>query len=256
MDDVNVVDAVPGVDDEFFALRELGSVDQAGEFGFLSFAEGVSEGAGVEFDHFGAQLSGRFDLAMLGVNEKADADAGGLQSLDGGFEGAAMFDAVEAPFRGDFLAVFGDEADVVGLDAKGEVEDFLGVAHFEVELRHEAVAELANVLVLDVAAVGAEVDGNAMCPGAFASGSSFEEARLRIGMREHGGIAGLPKGGHVVDVDAEFHGKSSVAQNGEDIRKKFADVSVFASFDRNCWLERSRRGQFMINFPAKVRQDG
>jgi hypothetical protein len=100
---------------------EAGGADEALELALLVFAGGVGEGAGVEFDGIGApSCAGGFDLLGVGLDEEADADAGGLEAADGGLELAEVAGGVEAAFGGDFAPVLGDEADILGQDAEGD----------------------------------------------------------------------------------------------------------------------------------------
>ena len=112
--DVPVVDAVTGIDLDAEALGMFGGGAQAQHFAVAILAERVGEGTRVKFDDLHAELARGFDLIGLGFDEKTDADAGALQSLDGGRERFDLADGVEAAFGRDFGAIFGNEADFLG----------------------------------------------------------------------------------------------------------------------------------------------
>ena len=76
-------------------------------------------------------------------------------------------------------------------------QDLPVAGHFQVQLDGDRLAEDPQVAVLDVAAVLAEVEGDAVGPAQFGQGGRPD----RIGLV---GSPGLPDGGDVVDVDAEF----------------------------------------------------
>ena len=91
-----------------------------------------------------------------------------------------------------------------GLTSQAMARTCRVAGHFQVELHGDRFAEDPQVAVLDVAAVFAEVQGDAVGP-----------AQLRQGGRPDGvGLVGpprLPHGGHVIDVDAQFrHGSGNL----------------------------------------------
>jgi hypothetical protein len=91
-----------------------------------------------------------------------------IEFFDNGAKGVDLGGGIETAFGGDFSAVFGDEADLSRLQPKGEVEHGWGGSHFEVELFAAFAAESKNVIVLNVATIFAEVNGDRVCPDAEA----------------------------------------------------------------------------------------
>ena len=104
---------------------------------------------------------------------------------------------VQAAFGGDFLSAFGHEHGLVGLDATGDVNHFVGGGHFEVEFDLTDRFEPLNIVVLDVAAVFAEMDGDAV----GATQLCLNRGPNRVGFV---GAAGLAYRGDVVDIDTQF----------------------------------------------------
>ncbi len=202
--DVCVVYAVPGVDEQTMTAGETRGADEALEFPLLVSAGGVGECAGVQLDEIGPKTARGFDLLGIGLDEEADADAGGLEAADGGLELPEVAVSVETAFGGDFAPVLGNEADVLGEDAQGDGENLRSIAHLEVEPSDDALAEAKNVAILDVPAIGAQVDGDAARPRAFAHAGGGNDIGLDILSLWHRGVASLPEGGDVVDIDAEL----------------------------------------------------
>ena len=190
------VEAVAGVDLEACGVSAAGGGGEAVELAGDGVGREVGVAAGVEFDHGDAEGDGGVDLRGVGLDEEGYADAGGGEAVDGGAEGVEESGGVEAAFGGDFLAALGDHADFVGTDAEGDFEDFGVVAHFEVERDGgEGGADVEEVGIPDVAAVFAEVDGDAVGAGRGGEEGGVEGAGV-------GGAAGVADGGYVVYVDA------------------------------------------------------
>jgi hypothetical protein len=177
--------------------RQFAAFVQGSEFGglFMGFA-GFGVASGVEFDKLCAGVLGGFDLVGFGVDEQADGNARVLKLADDFGHAAGLSGDVESAFGGDFFAFFGDEGDVVGLDAEGDRDHFVGGGHFQIQVVTDGLAQDLDVAVLDVATVFAQVDGDAIGSREFndrggGDGVGFD------------GAAGLADRGDMVDVDAE-----------------------------------------------------
>ena len=109
-----------------------------------------------------------------------------------------MADDVEPALGRQLLAAFRDEARVVGPHAKRKLDHRLGDRHLEIHVDAQAAAQLLDVAFLDVAAVLAQVDGDAL--GAGRLGGERYLHRIRVV-----DPARLPERGDVVDVHAEPH---------------------------------------------------
>jgi len=158
---------------------------------------------GVQFDDRGLQGGGSIDLAGVGIEEKADKNIGLMEFLNHGAKRVDFGDGVEASFGGNFGTVFGDEANFGGLEAEGEVEHGGGGGHFEVELFAAFAAESENVVVLDMATIFAEVDGDRVGTGAEAEQGGGNGVGFRHDARDGDAVPRLTKGGEVIDVDAK-----------------------------------------------------
>ena len=181
----------------------VGGGDEALEFLELCVTLRVGEGAGVEFDHVRAEGEGGVDLRGVRFDEHAHACAGFAESAHGRFEEGFEADDVESAFGGDFLTIFGDETGFVGACLEGDFDDFGCVAHFEVESQAGFSAEMFYVGVLDMATVGAEVDGDSDGTGGEALACGFENEGFGVVGERVFWVARLANGGDVIDVDAE-----------------------------------------------------
>ena len=114
-----------------------------------------------------------------------------------------MGDAIESAFGRHFVAVFRNEAGVVGFDLQCDGNDFGRVAHFEVQLGLKRLLEPEDVAVLYVASVFAEMGGYSFGAGFLGDERGFN----RIGLDQNAvrvtRVARLTQGGCVVDIDAE-----------------------------------------------------
>ena len=95
------------------------------------------------------------------------------------------------------MATFRYEHGHLGLQFTGDADHLVGGRHLEVELDLGKFAQLLHIRILDVAAILAQVHGDAI--GTTEVG--FHRGPCGIGLP---GTARLAQGGHVVDVDAEF----------------------------------------------------
>jgi hypothetical protein len=131
--------------------------------------EGVGVGAGVDLADLGADARGGLHLGDIGVDEDADDDARVGQARHRVLQLRLLGHDVEAAFGGHLVAAFGHEHRHLGLDLAGDADHLVGGGHLEVELDLGEVAQLAHVGVLDVAAVFAQVHGDAVGPPRWAS---------------------------------------------------------------------------------------
>lgn len=181
----------------------VGCGDEALEFIELCVALSVGESTGVEFDHVRTEGEGGVDLSRIGLDEHADAGAGVAQSADGWLEEVFEADDVEAAFGGDFFAIFGDETGFMGMRLEGDLDNFRCVSHLEVEAEAGLGAEVFDVCVLDVASIGAEVDGDSDGACGEALASCFEDEGFCVMGERVLWVARLAHGGDVIDIDAE-----------------------------------------------------
>ena len=178
---------------------------------YFEFSEGggtlgggrVGKATGVEFDDGGLEGCGGFDLMEVGVEKEAGENFSLVEFFDDGAEGVDLSGGIETALGCDFSTVFWDEADLGWLEAKGKIEHGGGGGHFEVELFAAFSAESENVIVLDVATIFAEVDGDRVGPDAEAEKGGGNGVGFRHDTRDGDAVPGLPEGGEVIDVYAK-----------------------------------------------------
>ena len=201
--DVPVVEAMAGEGAQAVLAGENGHVGDGGNFAvhFLHAAEVAGGGvlAGVEFDEVRTDFLGGLHLFRFGLDKDAYGDVVALERHDELGEVVNLGGDVQAAFRSDFLAVLGNERDHVGLDVRRELKHFVRRSDFQVELGRYRTAQQANVTVLDVALVFAQVGGNAVATGQFGN----ERGSDRIGFPD---LTCFTDSGDVVDVDSELNG--------------------------------------------------
>ena len=193
-----------GVNLETKFVTVLGGGDEADQFVGIPGRRAVGEGSGVQFNHLGSKLGGGGDLRDIRIDEETDLRSGVLQLLNRGAKGVQVGDDIEAAFRGDLLAILGHQAAEIWLHFTGHGDDFRSGSKLKIQVNADRFAQGENVAILNVAAVFAEVDGDGVGACGFAFLGSREDIRLGIVSVEHGGVSRLAKGGHVIDVDAEF----------------------------------------------------
>ena len=172
----------------------------------------VGVAAGVQFNDRSLEGGGSIDLAVVGVEEKADKNIGLIEFLNHGAKRVDFGDGVEASFGGYFGTVFGDEANFSGLEAEGEVEHGGGGGHFEVELLAAFLAEAKDVVVLDMSAILSEVNGDRVRTGAEAEQGCGNGVGFRHDTRDGDAVPRLTKGGEVIDVDAKTNHTFNLSQ--------------------------------------------
>ena len=85
---------------------------------------------------------------------------------------------IQATFSGQLARPLRYERHLVGTDFQGDTRHFVGHGHLDVQLRADAVAKRVEVCVLDVTAVRAQMDGDAI--GARSLGDQRGGKRVRL----------------------------------------------------------------------------
>ena len=165
---------------------------------------------GVQLDGVGAEVGGGLDLPQVGIEEQADDNAGVLEPVDhlarrdpAGRAMSSPPSVVTSSRRSGTSVAWS------GSDAAGDVEHLVVAGHLQVQLHGDRLAQDRQVAVLDVAAILAQVERDAVGPAQFGQRGRPD----RVGLV---GPPRLPDGRHVVDVDAEFgHGSSGQSVSGQ-----------------------------------------
>ena len=159
---------------------------------------------GVQLDGHRAEVPRPRHRIYVGVDEEARTNLNGRQLLNGRPQCLGVSRHVQAALGRDLFAPLGHEGDLVGAQAARDPDHFRGARHFEVEDGPDCSLQPPYVVVLDVAAVLAQVRGNAV----GASVLAFD--RRENGIRFDGATC-LAKRRHVVDVNVKslVHGRLS-----------------------------------------------
>ena len=139
-------------------------------------------------------------MPRIGIEEEADGDARIFESTDdiGGL--LPLAGDVQSALGGDLFAPLRHEGRLVRLHLAGDRQHLRFAGHFQVELDGNGLAEDPQIALLDVAAVLAEMDGDAVGPAQFGQCGRPD----RVGLESPPRLADRR---HVVDVDAKFcHG--------------------------------------------------
>ena len=159
----------------------------------------IAVAARVQLDHLGADPVRGVDLARVGGNEDRDPAAHVAQGRDEMGQPVFVLGHFEPALGRPFLALFGHDADGVGFVAERDLLHLVGRCHLEVEGQFQRLHQPVDVVVRDVAAVFAEMGGDAVRARLFGELRGPD----RVGV---GAAAGIPHGGHVVDIHAEAEG--------------------------------------------------
>ena len=135
-------------------------------------------------------------MVFVGIDEGRYQDSGGAQALHGRREAGALGARVEPTLGRDLLTVLRDEADLVGVDLACERDLLLGERALEIQERLHCRAQDADVALLDVAAILAEMNRDPLGAGELAR----RGGRDRIGLRS---ATRLSHRGDVVNVDVQ-----------------------------------------------------
>ena len=119
----------------------------------------------MELDHRGADAVGGLDLRAVGGDEDRDPAAGVAQRRDEAGEAVLLARDLEAALGGALLAALGDDADGVRPVAERDRLHLGGRGHLEVQGQRQRGHQRRDVGVGDVAAVLAQVRGDAVGAG-------------------------------------------------------------------------------------------
>lgn len=149
----------------------------------------------------------RFDLALVGVDERTDDQARRPQPMDHLLDAGPFAGNVQPALRGDFLPALGHQHHQIRLDLAGNRDHLVRRCHFQVELHVHQFVQSAEVIILNVSTVLAEMDGDAIGPPEVC----FDRSPDGVGLV---GATSLPDGGDVINVHAKFnHGRQRTTRD-------------------------------------------
>src|SRR4051794_34054744 len=104
----------------------------------------------MELDHFNAQLSCSIHLSQSGIDKETDPNASRVKTLYSVLQSFAMCNDIETAFGCNLLALFRNEADFVRHDAQRNINNLFGIAHFQIQFRHDVPAQSLDNSILNV----------------------------------------------------------------------------------------------------------
>src|SRR5215813_5081394 len=137
-----------------------------------------------------------FDLENVGVNEKARKNARLAQALHGCPCNREVGFDIEAAFCGDFVRILSHERHGVRMYLQSDLQHLFAGGHFQVEIGCDTLAQQANVKILNMAAVAAQVHSNAVGSGELTNHGRSHDAWFWRAAR-------LPHCSDVIDVYIE-----------------------------------------------------
>src|SRR5690606_30772325 len=149
---------------------------------------------------------GRLDLGGVRIDEQGYADAGLLQLPHRRPDLFQMAQNVQTAFGGQLGPMLGHQADIVRLDAAGDVQHLRGDGAFQIHAGAQNRPHIEDIGVLDVAPVFAQMQGDQVRPGVFCPQGGLDGI----------GISGetlLAQRCNVVDIDAQFYHSPTASVN-------------------------------------------
>ena len=159
--------------------------------------------AGMKFNELRADLGGRVDLLKVRVYEEANFDGLVLHSLPGIGQGRDRSGRVETSFSGDLLPPFWDQANDVWADVESDLHDLGRVTHLEIKAGAHSFSQRADIAVLDMAPIFAQMGSNAVGAGSKANPRGLDWVGLAAGQTA---VAGFADRGDMVNVNPKFQG--------------------------------------------------
>ena len=151
----------------------------------------------MQFDDGRAAFLRALDLLLNGVDEQAHGDVLLLKGFDGPGNAVEVAYNVEPSFRRDLGPLFRDQRRFVRFDQCCDRDDLFVQRHLEVQPRRDGFSQPADIIIVDMTAVFAQMRNNTVGPGLLADLRGDD----RIGIELPPGLA---KGSDVINIDSEF----------------------------------------------------
>jgi hypothetical protein len=157
----------------------------------------------VQLDHFDRELSRGIDLFQSRINKQADPNARGVKPFYRGFKFLSMGCDIKTAFGRNFLSLLRDETDFIRHNAKGNIDNLGGVAHFEIQFGHDVLAQSRKISILYVAPISAQMGYDPASAGSFADCSCHKRIWLCVLGFRHRGVPRLTQRRHVIDINSQ-----------------------------------------------------
>ncbi|OQB99241.1 MAG: hypothetical protein BWX80_03781 [Candidatus Hydrogenedentes bacterium ADurb.Bin101] len=147
--------------------HHLGAIPQPGQFPVGLRPDGIGVCAGMQFDRIRARLHGSLDLTGFGINKHADPDTFRMHGLYDLCQTDHLTGDIQPSLGRNFFPLLRDQTYRVRLYGLCYADNFVLCGHFQVHIHEQGFFQGVDILVLDMPAVLAKVDGNLMRPGHF-----------------------------------------------------------------------------------------
>lgn len=120
--------------------------------------------SGVKFHGRHLQRGGHVKLPQIGIEEETNGDACVFESADDFDRFFSLADDIQAAFGRDLFTAFRHEGHLIRPYLAGDRQHARLAGHFQVELDGHGLAEDLQIAILNVAAILAEVNRDAVVP--------------------------------------------------------------------------------------------
>ena len=169
---------------------------------------------------------------LLGIDEEADPDACVLEPAHQGRQPIGKPVGVEAALGGELGAALRHHADLVGPNAHRQLDHLIDRRQLLIKMDAKFAAQAKKIVILDVAAVFAQMDRDRIGAGALRQPRRLD----RIGIERE---PRLPHGGDVIDVDPQPRHRASGAganvalDRGSDLARNRRDGPRVVTLDHH-----------------------
>ena len=126
---------------------------------FITLFQGVQPG--VQLHKISASLRSKVDRFSVGLNKEAYLNSRRFEWFQKFHQACKVTNNIKPPFRGEFLPFFRYQGNKLRLGVQGYLLQLRGHGHLKVQLCGNCLAESCQIIILDVAAVFAQVADNA-----------------------------------------------------------------------------------------------
>src|SRR6218665_60151 len=141
-------------------------------------------------------LDRSIDLALIRINKERDINTQATQTLTSRANFLKLASYVQSALSGELFALFRYQAEMRGTNFLGKAQHFFSHGTLEVHPRLQDLRNQAQITLLNMAPIFAQVQGNAAAPRLF--GHNRRLYRVRIN-----GSTGLTQRGHMIDIHAQ-----------------------------------------------------
>jgi hypothetical protein len=164
--------------------------------------KGMRVGTGMNLTDLGSDPSSRLDLPGVCVDKHTGHDASLGEFANGStnpFTTSCQLSCdIQATLSRYLMAALRHEHRHLGLEGARNPNHLVSSGHLEIELNVREVAQTAHILILNMAAILAQMDGNAVS----ATEMGLDRSPNGIGLI---GSSSLPHRRDVIDIDTEFN---------------------------------------------------